>query len=143
MAKMMMGQIDHARARVRSIKAELLGKEPKPKETWDTNDLVNGLKDGTVKFTGAQLSKFAQEWVQAYSKSGSSYNKPTYERIVLDNAFKQERAADKKRYDAEYVLYQSRRQRVLAEATKVEDAIVLGDQHAALEALTAFAAFKL
>lgn len=143
MAKMMMGQIDHARARVRAIKAELLGKEPKPKETWDTNDLVNGLKDGTVKFTGAQLSKFAQEWVQAYSNSGSSYNKPTYERIVLDNAFQKERAADKKRYDAENALYQSRKERVHAEATKVEDAIVLGDQHAALEALTAFAAFKL
>jgi hypothetical protein len=143
MAKMMMGQIDHARTRVFTIKAELLGDPPDRPKEFVTADLVEGLRDGTVKFTGAQLQRFAQEWAAQYTKDRMRYNRTTFEQVVLNNAFSKERAAEKKRYDAENALYQSRKERVLAEATKVEDAIVLGDQHAALQALTDFANFKL
>lgn len=143
MPKMMMGQIDHARARVRSIKAELLGSAPKNKKQYHITDLVAGLRDGTVVFTGPQLQKFAQEWADAYTNDRSTYSRTNFEQIVLEHAFAQERAEDAKRYEAEKLVYDARALRVNAEATKVEDAIVLGDQQAALAALTAFANFKL
>ena len=143
MEKMMMGQIDHARKRVRAIKTELLGEAPAQKKSYDTRDMVNGLRSGEVKFTGAELLKFAQEWVSEYDKDLNRYSRPNFESIVLEHAFGAERAADKARFDAENEVYQDRCARVNAEATKVEDAIVLGDQHAALVALQEFAAFKL
>jgi len=143
MAKMMMGQIDHARARVRAIKNGLIGEAPERQKTYEVRDLVNGLRDGTVKFTGAQLQKFAQEWADQYSKDNHSYNRVNFESTVLGYAFSTERAAEKARFDTENAVYQERLGKVQAEATKVEDAIVLGDQHAALIALQAFAAFEL
>jgi len=142
MAKMMMGQIDHARARVRAIKGGLIGKAPEAETTYNVRDLVEGLRDGTVVFTGPQLQKFAQQWADQYSKETSSYNRVNFETTVLDNTFAQERAAEKKRYQAEKLVYDALVLRVNEEATKVEDAIVLGDNAAALAALTAFAAFK-
>lgn len=143
MPKMMMGQIDHARARVRAIKAELLGKAPKREKQYDIADLVEGFRDGTVAFTGPQLQKFAMQWAESYAKERFRYDRPSFESIVLENAFAAERAADKKRFEAENLVYQNRLRKVNAEATKVEDAIVLGDQAAALLALQAFAAFKV
>ena len=142
MAKMLMGQIDHARARVRAIKQGLIGKAPESVKTYSVSDLVAGLRDGTVVFTGPQLQKFAQEWADQYTKDRSSYNRTSFESVVLENTFPQERAADQKRYDAEKVVYDNLCRRVNDEATKVEDAIVLGDNAAALQALQAFAAFK-
>lgn len=142
MAKMMMGQIDHARARVRNIKGGLIGKAPDAPKSYRVQDLVEGLRDGTVVFTGPQLQKFAQEWADQYVKDRSSYNRVNFESVVLENAFAQDRAADQKRYDAEKLVYDNLSRRVNEEATKVEDAIVLGDNAAALAALTAFAAFK-
>ena len=143
MAKMMMGQIDHARGRVRNIKAELLGSSPEKQRTYSVRDLVVGLRSGDVKFSGPQLQKFAQEWANQYAREVSSYNKPSFENIVLDYAFGADRAKEKARYEAEYATYSARSKLVNAEATKVEDAIVLGDQHAALAALTDFAAFTI
>jgi len=143
MAKMMMGQIDHARSRVRAIKNELLGKSPDSQKTYSVRDLCNGLRDGTVKFSGPQLQKFAQEWADSYAKETSSYNKPSFEAIVLEYAFAKERAAEKARFEKENKVYQDRVRRVNEKATAVEDAIVLGDQHAALVALQEFAEFKL
>ena len=138
-----MGQIDHARARVRTIKAELTGTAPKPEKKYQISDLVTGLRDGTVKFTGPQLAAFSKEWAEQYAKETSSYNRTNFEAIVLAHSFKKQREAEKKRFEAENKVYQDRRAKVNAEATKVEDAIVLGDQHAALVALQEFAAFKL
>jgi hypothetical protein len=132
MAKMMMGQIDHARSRVRTIKAELCGKPPEPLKTYRVNDLVAGLQNGEVAFTGPQLQRLAQQWANQYVKDArSAYGKINFETIVLDAAFAQEREVDKKRFEAEN-----------EKASAVEDAIVLGDQHAALAALQDFAAFK-
>jgi len=143
MSKMMMGQIDHARKRVRDIKAGLLGKAPEPEKVYHINDLTVGLRDGTVTFTGAELKAFAQEWAEESLSSTSRYNKVSFESIVLAKAFAKERAAEKKRYDLEKAAYDSIRDRVAEKATAVEDAIVLGDQHAALAALQDFAAFKV
>ena len=142
MAKMMMGQIDHARARVREIKAKLLGEQPEPVKSYNTSALSAAIRSGEQTFTGAQLQKLAQEWA-SHTRKASYYNRPSFESIVLEHAFAKERAADKKRYDAERKVYDEKAAVVNAEATKVEDAIVLGDQHAALAALTDFAAFTV
>jgi len=142
MPKMMMGQIDHARARVRSIKATLIGKAPVNQKAYNTRDLVNGLRTGEVKFSGVQLQRFAQEWADQYSQETSSYSKPNFESIVLEYAFAKARTAEKTRYDAEFAAYSRLRDIVNEKANAVEDAIVLGDQHAALIALQEFAAFN-
>lgn len=142
MAKMLMGQIDHARARVRAIKNGLIGKAPVSVKTYGVNDLVAGLRDGTIVFTGPQLQKFAQSWADQYALSVSNYNRVNFETVVLDAAFGQERAEEEKRFEAENLVYRNLCRRVNEEATKVEDAIVLGDNVAALAALQAFAAFK-
>lgn len=141
MAKMLMGQIDHARARVRQIKSDLIGKAPDAQESYSVSDLVEGLREGTVVFTGPQLQKFAQEWATQYARDRSTYNRTNFESIVLEKAFAQERAAEKVRFEAEDLVYQNLSRRVNDEATKVEDAIVLGDNAAALAALQSFAAF--
>jgi hypothetical protein len=143
MAKMMMGQIDHARSRVHAITSELLGKAPDREKSYSVTDLVVGLRDGTVKFTGPQLTAFAKEWADQYAKETSSYNRVNFETIVLQNAFAKERAAEKARFEKENEVYQDRVRRVNDKATAVEDAIVLGDQQAALAALTDFANFKV
>jgi hypothetical protein len=142
MAKMMMGQIDHARARVRAIKTELLGKSPKPPKVYTIDDLVQGFRDGTVVFAGTELLQFAKEWVEDYTNERNSYRRPNFENTVLEYAFKEEREADQARYERQRVQYDALAHKVNTEATKVEDAIVLGDQHAALAALQSFASFK-
>ena len=142
MPKMMMGQIDHARNRVCSIKTNLLGKAPERQKTYSVGDLVSGLRNGTVKFSGLQLQKFAQEWADQYTREDRSYNRPNFESIVLEYAFTKERAAEKTRFDAENEVYQALALVVNGRATSVEDAIVLGDQLAALQALQEFAAFN-
>ena len=141
MAKMMMGQIDHARDRVRTIKAGLLGKAPERQKSYSVADLVNGLRTGEVKFSGAQLQRFAQEWAEQYTQEDRSYNRPSFESIVLEYAFAKDRTAEKTRFEAENEIYQALALVVNGRATAVEDAIVLGDQHAALLALQEFAAF--
>lgn len=143
MAKMMMGQIDHARNRVRAIKAELLGSSPKSEKKYDLDDLAKGLRDGTVKFTGPQLAAFNEEWVEKLFEERSRYNQPNLEDFLLNAAFSTERAIEKARWETENDIYQIRFKKVCDEATKVEDAIVLGDHAAALAALVAFAAFAL
>lgn len=142
MAKMMMGQIDHARARVRAIRSELLGEAPKLPKTYEISDLVQGLRNGEVAFTGTQLLQFAQEWVEDYTNERNSYRRPNFEAKVLEYAFATERKAEEQRYKAQKMKYDALCHKVNTEATKVEDAIVLGDQHAALAALQAFASFK-
>ncbi len=143
MAKMMMGQIDHARSRVRAIRTKLIGGAPDTQKTFCVSDLVTGLRNGKVSFTGAQLQKFTQQWADEYASSLNSYNRTSFENVLLENAFTPQRAAEKARWEAEHKIHQARLNKVNAEATTVEDAIVLGDNAAALAALTAFANFKL
>ena len=143
MAKMMMGQIDHARSRVRNIKNELLGKAPDRQKEYNTRDLVKGLRDGTVSFTGAQLQRFASEWAESYVNSESSYNQPSFESIVLEKAFSTARSQEKKRFTKETDVYKAKLNLINDKAVAVEDAIVLGDNAAALAALQDFAAFRV
>jgi hypothetical protein len=142
MPKMMMGQIDHARSRVGAIKAELLGEAPKPPKQYKVEDLVDGLRTGEVQFTGSQMLQFANEWVDEYLDSRSPYHRPSFESKVLEYAFASERKTEETRYKAQREKYNALCHKVNAEATKVEDAIVLGDQHAALVALQEFAKFR-
>ena len=143
MAKMMMGQIDHARARVGSIKRNLIGKAPKPVTVYKVADLANGLRDGSVSFTGPQLRAFAEKWAEGYAKASERYNRASFESIVLEGTFSAVRAAEDLRFETEQKVYMQRSNTVKAEATKVEDAIVLGDNAAALAALTAFSKFTV
>ena len=142
MAKMMMGQITHARERVAQIKRNLIGEAPDARISFDIEDIATSLEDGTLVFTGPQLQKVVSDWAIA-CRGKASYHCPNLQNILRDAAYPLERAADKNRYDAEQAKYEARVKAANAEATKVEDAIVLGDNKAALDALIAFAAFRL
>jgi hypothetical protein len=143
MAKMLMGQIDHARARVRTIKAKLIGDRPKNKEEYDIECLVKALCKGEIAFTGPALQNILAQWTDDYTLNQSRYNRLNLEEVVLTHAFLPERALEETRYDREITEWNARSEKVNAEAVVVEDAIVLGDHASALAALTAFAAFEL
>ena len=143
MPKMLMGQIDHARGRVRQIKKELLGEAPKKPDALHVADMVHALRTGELSFSGKQLQDVLNDWTEAYATKRSLYSSPSLETTLLQKAFIKSRAVEEEKYEAELEKYRARAAKVNAEATKVEDAIVLGDQHAALAALQSFAEFKL
>ena len=142
MPKMLMGQIDHARGRVRQITRELLGEAPKKPAALHVSDMVQALRTGELSFSGKQLLDMVNEWTEEYAMKRSTYSSPSLEAVLLKNAFIKSRAVEEEKYQAELEKYRARQAKVNAEATKVEDAIVLGDQHAALAALQSFAKFK-
>ena len=142
MPKMLMGQIDHARGRVRQITKELLGEAPKKPAVMHVSDMVQALRTGELSFSGKQLQDMLNDWTEEYATRRSTYSSPTLETTLLQNAFTKRRADEQAQYEAELEKYRARQAKVNAEATKVEDAIVLGDQHAALAALQSFAKFR-
>jgi len=165
MGKMLMGQIDHARNRVKALSNEKLGESPTAPEMKGVQDLKNGLRDGTVVISAKKLNRAFEAWNSneefkaVDSSSRYDYNLPgrpyvtvysviTKQHSSLDSylaavQFEATNAATVRRYMEEREVYESRKTLILSEAVQVEDAIVLGDQQAALIALQAFAAFEV
>lgn len=161
MSKMMMGQIDHAKNRVRELKQQKYGDQPEAPTILGGADVVKALRKGKISVSGAQIraafDKYINKEVEDNLKetSGSYVNdyKKTYsiERVKpssVENAlahvvYKKENTAEIKRFQLETTLYNTRQEAINIAATDTEDAIVLGDQHAALIALQEFAAFEV
>lgn len=161
MAKMMMGQIDHARKRVAELKAEKSGVAPTGPKALTGSTYKKAFKDGAIKTTPAKLK---QAW-DCYTSGilrphvekqelycyGPTPNQITYEigeaaTSSMEDAlasfeYEKVNAAEVTRFNKEREIYQLRQEALELEASTVEDAIVLGDQHAALAALQNFAAF--
>lgn len=161
MSKMMMGQIDHARKRVAELKAQKLGDKPVSPTIKGGSDLLKALRSGKTAVSPAQIKKAFTSFVdQTVSQeldedSGGYYNnhKTTYqiklrapvsiECALATVVYFKENSAEVNRFEKETELFNLRQEALNLEATSVEDAIVLGDQHAALIALQNFAAFTL
>jgi hypothetical protein len=165
MAKMMMGQIDHARDRIKQLKAEKLGAAPKVPAFMDTDELHTALRDGSVVPFPAQMKKALHNFTTKkpsrrikrknerwdYNRQQHVSDGVTVVEVIPDSIS----AAlcdliNEKEIDEAIQIYSEeqkeylRRSKILDdESTKVEDAIVLGDQHAALIALQEFAAFTV
>lgn len=148
MAKMMMGQIDHARSRLRQLAGEKIkGSSPSApqKKTWDNvveiieNDSsANPLTPAVIK--GA-LKRFRDD--RAENKGRYRYNATTLTNFIAHELFDKEYQAAKEIYDAEKAEY-DRKAAIVEEARrKAEDVIVLGDQLAVLAALQEFAELEV
>lgn len=161
MAKMMMGQIDHARRRVAELKAKKLGGAPGAPEIKGGADVLEALRDGTITVTGPQLRKAFEAFVsktgsrQVDEDSGNYQNNYTSTYRIIERApssveaalatgvYFKENTAEVTRFEQETKLFRLNKEILDLEASRVEDAIVLGDQHAALQALQDFDAFSL
>ena len=159
MAKMMMGQIDHARNRVRALKQEKLGDAVKPPKYKNGKELLQAVRDSKAEVTPAQVkaawiayvdkvvSNNVEETPGSYRNGYNATYKvretaPTSVEEALSRiVFIKENTAELVRFEQETTLYKLKQEILDLEASAVEDAIVLGDQQAALAALKDFAAF--
>jgi len=139
MSKMTYKQIDHARARLATIERSLVGPAPTTVADPDFDEFVEALLDGTAVLTPAKFQTAIDEFLKARRKHSNYYNRPTIEKFIIAAVNATTRAKAEAVYAAEKATYDARNAVVSAEATKVEDQIVLGDQKAALAALQAFA----
>ena len=157
----MMGQIDHARERIQSIKAEKRGPSPEQPEVIEVVGLRIGLKDGSIVPTGPQLRRALSNFVDGvvseratsnsiYSTQNRAYSNnysikqrapESLEDALIDVLFENSISTDVKIWQATTAEYERISKILNDRAAIVEDAIVLGDQHAALLALQEFAAF--
>jgi len=161
MPKMMMGQIEHARKRVKELQNQKYGPAPEQPKLKTGSDLVNAVQEGKLRVSGSQLKRgfeiyvsrdsiaVVQEINHGYSrnweKSLKLANSPaeSVEDALASIIFAGENAAEVDRYQQEKELYETRKQAIDLKATEVEDAIVLGDQQRALDALNDFSSFEV
>jgi hypothetical protein len=162
---MLMGQINHARNRIKVLTAEKLGNQPDWPEVPTEKDFRDGVREGNITITPALLKNAIEAWTTraprlevCRASSQWDYNSRTHvrkpARIETRNTgdlpdylayvyFQKKYEAAVAVYEAELLEYNRRKALIDSEATEVEDAIVLGDNAAALAALQKFAAFTV
>lgn len=164
MSKMLMGQIDHARGRIKQITREKLGDGPTYPEVPTPADFTKGLKDGTIRLTNALVTNAIAAWEDQSPRlevtaSTSRWIDGNYQNVGggkiktlnsgdLDDYlaymfYRNVYEAAVAKFDTDYAEFTRRKAIIEGEAVTVEDAIVLGDNAAALLALQRFAAFTL
>jgi len=161
MSKMMMGQIDHAKNRVAELKKEKYGDSVKRVNIKDGENLLKELRNGEWQVTGTAIKQAFDNFVNelpgpTVNKKTGNYqnNYEAYYTIVnvpatsVEDAlativYRVQNLTEITRWEDETELYNTRKEAIDIKATQVEDAIVLGDQHAALLALQDFAAFEV
>jgi len=165
MAKMLMGQIDHARDRIKALTREKLGECPGYPSVPSEGNFKEGVENGTIKVSSLLVNDALDAWLGqdpriTIQQSSSRYNSSSCEyetvpaTLVTKNSgdlgeylsytyFQEKYEAAVAIYKSEIIEYNRRATLIKAEAHAVEDAIVLGDNAAALAALQAFAAFTV
>lgn len=161
MPKMLMGQIDHARKRVKQIKAEKVGAKPTLPDTMSQDELHEQIKSGELNiplktvqeafaaFRDGRKFKLPQERnIYSYQENRRIYTTVLDDKVPdsIDAAIRyilieEQIAKDVSEYKIALEKWTALERAVELEATSVEDAIVLGDQSAALKALKKFADF--
>ena len=162
MAKMMMGQIDHARKRIQAIKAEKRGSVPKKPDLRGGSDVLHAIREGDISISAGRLIQAFDAFLDRVvapnlTKNSGRYRNGVYEDdtyTITDTApvsiedalaaivYSVENNAEIVRWEDETAEYKRISAILDDRSAVVEDAIVLGDQHAALQALQEFAAFK-
>ncbi len=160
MSKMMMGQIDHAKKRVQEIKNEKRGKAPKSPEILGGSDVLSAIREGDISISAGRLRQAFDAFLDrvvaptVLKKSGSYANDYTdtytisdcipgsVEDALANIVYAAENGEEITRYEEESAEYKRLSEILDDRAAIVEDAIVLGDQHAALLALQEFGAFN-
>lgn len=158
MPKMLMGQINHAKDRVAQLTKLKLEEAPKAK-SHKSDDLKADLRNGNYVPTSAQLTKAFQllntkATTRIIKGTNRWYNEPATYNIrdeepedIYDALYfvidAKKIAADVAAYQADLDEYNRKKNIIHTEAQRVEDIIVLGDQHAVLQALQDFEAFEV
>jgi len=164
MSKMLMGQINHARERIGVIKQQKYGEKPAIPKQADSEEVLKKIRQGELVVGAAQLraalSNFVNRTpVEVIESSGGCWDyrtrttapkkfflkevvRTTFEECLSDIVAPIEFAVNLDSWKTAQAAYEARVTAVDAEAVAVEDAIVLGDQQAALLALQAFAAYQ-
>lgn len=147
MPKMMMGQIDHARARLRQLAAEKIT-TPAPsapsQKTWDDVERAieqsssNLLTPAVIK---GGIARFRED--REANKTRYRYGQKGLTAFIAEELFTKEYEAEKKVYDAEKAEWDRKAAIIEQARRKAEDIIVLGDQHAVLVALQEFAELEV
>jgi hypothetical protein len=155
-----MGQIDHARNRLRELVAAKTGECPQRPKLVTPADVVKELKDGELTVKPALLKRAFDAWIAgealevAVVESGNYRNNyqdinelqtkipSSLEEALCSLIYTEENAKRSNAYRDSKKAYEERCQRITKESKAVEDAIVLGDQLAALQALQEFAAME-
>ena len=161
MSKMMMGQIDHAKARVKELKLAKYGDKPLPPKLKGSSDVILAIRENDISITAPTLRRAFDAYVDeevspGVKKESGSYKNDFKTRYTLAEKapssieaalasiiYEKVNAAECARWEAETELYDTRQEAINIAATNCEDAIVLGDQHAALVALQEFANFEV
>jgi len=162
MSKMLMGQINHARDRVSQLKAEKLGPEPARAVYKGASTLKEELRSHTVKELSAAVikrgwedylagknltlvteisGKYSNGYVSTYKLEKKAPS--SVEDAIAAVLYLKVNTQTFDRWEQEKELFNLRQEALNLKAQTVEDAIVLGDQQAALHALNEFAAFEL
>lgn len=160
MAKMLMGQIDHARNRLRELVAAKNGECPTRPTLVTPADVVKQLKKGELAVNAPLLKRAFDAWIAgealevAVVESGNYRNNyqdinelktkipSSLEEALCALIYTPENAERCRVYQEAKEAHDKRVNRIVAESKAVEDAIVLGDHHAALQALQDFAAME-
>ncbi len=161
MAKMLMGQIDHARKRVEQLKKDKYGDVPKGPKLKAGSSVKREIRAGTLNVSGPQIKRafdayMAKTPLMCVDKHSGNYSNDYKDSYTLDSRaptstedalaseiYLRVNQAEADRYADETKLYNLRQEAINIKATDVEDAIVLGDQAAALIALKEFADYDV
>ena len=142
MAKMTNLQIEHARNRLRQITREVLGAKPTPPTRPDGKDLIKAL--ATEK--GIEFPSLVVESMCVIAREtlalNTYYSRDKFMDALAEKIFALKNEAITLEYQEEKATYDARRTKFNAQATAVEDAIILGDGSEALAKLNELAEFK-
>lgn len=163
MAKMLMGQIDHARKRIQALSKLKMTEYPEMPEAPSESEMIKDIRDGKLTITPTQLRKAFNNFIEQVPSPRIERESGHYdyqlgrhvsgaaktvdklpsdtEDALRDLLYNKEILAASKKFTDELRAYEERKRRIEDKATEVEDIIVLGDQLAAQQALADFAAF--
>ena len=163
MAKMLMGQIDHARKRIQALSKLKMTEYPELPAAPSEAEMIKDIRSGKLTITTAQVKKAFNNFLEQVPsprverESGHyDYSRGRHvggatklidklpddtEDALRDLLYSKQILADAEEFSIKLDAYNVRKQIIEDKATEVEDIIVLGDQLAAQQALADFAAF--
>lgn len=142
MAKLLMGQINHATARVNELAREKLGNRPQKPIEAGWSEVQDRLLEGENLLSPTVIQAALVKLREANKKS-SYYSAPDFRNCVAEVLYEKENARALEKFQTENEIYQTRVRAVKAEEARVKDIIVLGDSERILRAIEEFAKFTV
>lgn len=142
MAKLLMGQINHATGRVNELARQKYGDRPRKPPALGWKDVQERLLDGE-NLLSPTVIQAALVKLRAAKKKSNFYSTPDFRDCVAEVLYEKENARALEKYETENEIYQTRVKAVAKEEARVKDIIVLGDSERILRAIEEFAKFTV